>query len=80
MPPTRAAFRADDLAGERRHFDIVGKLRHVDQTLVSARILETSCDQVLHAEPSHVAERHRLASGLLGFHRAALFGCRFLGF
>jgi hypothetical protein len=44
----RDALGAHNLAGEPRHFNIVGKLRHVDQALVSALITEASGNQAMH--------------------------------
>ena len=40
VPVTRAALGAQGLAGERGDLGIVGIFRHVDQALVSARIVE----------------------------------------
>ena len=70
MPPTRAAFGIDSLRGEGRHFDIVGVFRHVDELLVSARIIKTGRDQPLHTKAAHVAERHRLAGELAAWKSA----------
>ena len=66
---TRPTLGAHGLAGKRRDLGVVGILRHVDQTLVSARIVEASGDEVLHAEVAHVTERHRRAGRVLGFIR-----------
>jgi hypothetical protein len=49
MTTARPALGTHSLAGKRRHFDIVGILRDVDQTLMSARIVEASGDKVLWA-------------------------------
>jgi hypothetical protein len=40
MPTAGTALSAPDLSSKRRHVDIVRKLRHVDQTFVSARRVE----------------------------------------
>jgi hypothetical protein len=39
MAATRPALRTHDLAGKRRHFNIVPILRHVDQALVATASL-----------------------------------------
>jgi hypothetical protein len=72
MWTARAAFRTHNLLGQRRHFDIVGKLRHVDQRRVTAGVIQAGRNQPLHAECAHVAEGHRRAGRLLGLgrHRA----------
>ena len=61
VPSTSAAFGTDNLRGEGWHVYIAGVFRHVDEPLMAARIVEARCDQPLHAEMAHVAERHSAA-------------------
>jgi hypothetical protein len=62
----RPALGAHDLAGERRHFNIVGVFRHVDQALMAAHVVEAVRDKPLLAQFAHVAELHRGPGGCLG--------------
>jgi hypothetical protein len=50
-PSTLAAI---DATLERRHLDVVGIARHVDQRRVPARIVVAVADQAMHALPAHV--------------------------
>jgi hypothetical protein len=62
---------------KRRHLNVIGIARHVDQGLVSAGIVQAIGDQVLHPQLAHVAERHRRPGSWLqlGRHQAALGQC-----
>jgi hypothetical protein len=55
MAPSRTALGAHDPAGKPRHSYVVGVLRHIDQALMSAGIVEARRDQVMAAELTHVA-------------------------
>ena len=65
MTTARPALGAYDLAGKGRDFGVVRVFRHVDQALVSARIVEAGGDEALHTEVAHVAEGHRGAPRLV---------------
>jgi hypothetical protein len=56
-----AAGSALHPALEPRHQRVAWILRHVDQRLVTARVVEAEGDQVTHTSLVHVAERHRWA-------------------
>ena len=73
VAPT-AALGTDDPASEPRHLGLGRIARYVDQCGMSAGIVQTERDQVLHAEIAHVAERHRRAGGVLGVHLTAGIG------
>jgi hypothetical protein len=65
---TRTALGTHNLAGEPRHLGVSRKLGDVDQPLVAAGIVQTGCEQPLHAEVAHVAQGHRWAGWVL-FHQ-----------
>jgi hypothetical protein len=54
----RAALGARHLGPEPRHQRITRIARHVDDRLVSAGIVETERDQVMHTLPPHIGEVH----------------------
>ena len=64
MAATRPALGAHDLGGKPRHPSVGGISRHVDETLMTARIDKASGDEMMHAKMPHIAERHRFGSGL----------------
>jgi hypothetical protein len=55
MPTARSALGANYFAGERRHLDIVRVLRDVDETLMPAGISKAGGNEMMHAEPAHIA-------------------------
>src|SRR5215467_13796316 len=55
MATARAALGTHNLAGKARHLGIVRVLRHVDQALVAAGIVEAGGDEALHPKMPHVA-------------------------
>ena len=73
--PAAFTLCADNFIRERRHLGIGRILRDVDQTLVTARILEAGGNEMMHAEMAHVAERYGLTGRLLGFSPFAGYGC-----
>ena len=62
-----AALGADNARAKPRHFSLGWISRYIDQTLVSAGVVQAGRKQPLHAELAHVAERHRRAGGCFGF-------------
>jgi hypothetical protein len=56
--PTSSTFPAFHLAVERRHLNVVGVLRHIDNGLTPTGIVQAKGDQVAHPKLTHVAERH----------------------
>jgi hypothetical protein len=62
----RVAAHLRAIPSERAHFGIVRIARHVDQTLVSARVVEAEGNKPLHAQVPHVPERHRIAGWVHG--------------
>jgi hypothetical protein len=61
-------FKFADAGSEPRDLGVLRIFRHVDQRSMSAGVVQTGRKQPLHAQPAHVAERHRGAGGLLGIH------------
>jgi hypothetical protein len=57
---------------ERGHLNVVAVGRHINQRLVPARVVVSAGDRVLHAKPSHVAQRHRRAGFVALFHHSMI--------
>ena len=63
--PASTALVAFDSALNRRHLDVVGVARHIDQCLMTAGIVEAERDQMLHTLLAHVAQGHWRAGRML---------------
>jgi hypothetical protein len=61
----RAPLRTDNLVGEPRHLGVAWVLRHVDQPLVPARVVQAGRKQPLHTEVAHIVQGHRWAGCVL---------------
>ena len=57
-----------------RHQRVVWLLRHVDQCLMSTRVVVIEGDHVTHALLAYVGQRHRRSRRVLGSHRQTLSG------